>query len=311
MCNKNKPLASLLYTIITISTLNSMDGPIFVQEYGGDSVEISFIGGQQITPTQLSELQKQYNQNKRPKITLRFTNNNVTKLPPKICTLTDLTHLDVSSNNLNELPYTLGILTKLRVFSCHNNILSDLPTTVKNLTNLTSLNIATNKFELFPNLVLALTTLQSLSFARNKIRTLSPEIQNLKNLRHLHARDNILSSLPRQITQLQNLEILDLSNNKLAALPADLVNCKKLRALDLLHNSQLPLRSIKTHYPALIEKLGGKLQANRDEEVSDGFLRIGTPEPLILHSPPHRISPEMNQLAIEWLVDLLKNVKFW
>jgi CCR4-NOT transcription complex subunit 6 len=79
--------------------------------------------------------------------------NQLTKLPPEIGKLVNLTVLDASSNKLRSLPPEIGDLSRLREFQLNNNYIRVFPFEMGKLFNLQILNIKGNPL---PNEILNL-----------------------------------------------------------------------------------------------------------------------------------------------------------
>ncbi|MEH2241428.1 COR domain-containing protein [Nostoc sp.] len=134
-------------------------------------------------------------------IMLFLQGNQLSSLPSKICQLSNLRTLDLSTNQLSSLPLEISQLSKLTTLFLRNNKLTSLPPEIGQLSNLTTLYLD-----------------------NNQLSSLPPEFSQLSNLTTLYLDNNQLSSLPPEICQLSNLRTLDLSNNQqLSSPPPEIV----------------------------------------------------------------------------------------
>src|SRR6187397_2422076 len=76
---------------------------------------------------------------------LNLTGLGLSRLPPEIHQLTNLTVLSLHDNQLGLLPPEIGQLTNLTTLSLSSNQLSTLPPEIGQLTNLTTLSLNNNQ----------------------------------------------------------------------------------------------------------------------------------------------------------------------
>ena len=172
----------------------------------------------------------------------------LSKLPPEIGNLTNLTSLNLEKNESTNISPEIGNLTHLTSLNLEKNELTNLPPEIGNLTHLTSLNLEKNKLRNLPSEIGNLTHLTSLNLEKNELTNLPPEIGNLTHLTSLSLWNNQLKNLPSEIAKLTSLNILSLWNNQLTNLPAEIGNLTNLTTL-VLSSNQL------TNLPAEIGNL--------------------------------------------------------
>ena len=171
---------------------------------------------------------------------LDLSGRGITKLPPEIGQLTNLTTLSLERNQLSSLPAEIGQLTNLRELYLGNrnewrsgNNLSYLPVSICHFNNLTILELSYNQLTTLPAEIGQLTNLIRLSLSGNRLSSLPAEIGQLINLTTLSLEGNELSSLPTEIGQLTNLIRLFLGGNQLSTLPAEIGQLTNLTSLSL------------------------------------------------------------------------------
>lgn len=96
----------------------------------------------------------------------------LTKLPPAIANLCNLTVLAVDTNRLTSLPEEIGKLPLLERLALSNNQLSELPDSFSSLFTLRSLYCSNNRFKNFPRVVCQLKSLTFVDFSDNFIKSL-------------------------------------------------------------------------------------------------------------------------------------------
>nr|KAJ3422256.1 hypothetical protein HK105_000502 [Polyrhizophydium stewartii] len=187
------------------------------------------------------------------------------KVPSTLCTLPNLTSLDVSNNLLTCIPESTEDLEQLK-FLCglirgnnlsefpdcicelvnleylfiggkweNNDRIKYLPSGIGKLKNLRSLNSLTE----LPEDIGDLKTLIRLDLSQNSIYELPPEIGHLKRLNFLHLRQlsildlgyNRLTVLPREICEIESLQALILTDNHITSIPDDLLDLTELKYL--------------------------------------------------------------------------------
>jgi small GTP-binding protein len=168
--------------------------------------------------------------------TLDLDEKGLTRLPPEIARLTNLSHLGLGSNLLTSLPPEVTDMTTLNSLLLYRNKLTTLPPEIGKLANLRFLSLWGNELSNLPSELGKLTNLVYLELDGNQLRSVPSEIAGLTNLTHLNLSNNELMSLPPEITALTNLTYLDLNNNELTSLPPDIAKLTNLTHLDLRNN---------------------------------------------------------------------------
>ena len=169
---------------------------------------------------------------------LYLQRNQLRTLPPQIGQLANLTELRFNNNQLRTLPPEIGQLANLMGLSLYNNQLTTLPPEIGQLAELTQLYLQSNQLTTLPPEIGQLTNLTELNLSENQLTTLPPEIGLLTNLTKLELSCNQLTNLPPEIGQLANLESLYLDNNQQTTLPPEIGLLTKLTLL-YLHGNQL------------------------------------------------------------------------
>jgi small GTP-binding protein len=174
---------------------------------------------------------------------LDLSENQLTSPSLEIAKLRNLTSLDLSRNQLTSLPPEFARLTKLTSLDLAHNKLSSLPTEIKQITGLTRLDLWGNEFASLPAEITELTKLTSLNLYDNQLTKLPPEIAKLTNLAQLFLAGNRLMLVPREISKLINLTTLDLSETELTSVPPEIKELTNLTNLYLYENqlTSLPL----------------------------------------------------------------------
>ncbi|GFP86741.1 receptor-like protein kinase 5 [Phtheirospermum japonicum] len=187
-----------------------------------------------------------------PEITC--TNGSVTSLviingtitdtvPPSICHLNNLTHIDLQLNFIpGPFPTVLYNCSKLEYLDLSLNYFNGtIPDDINRLSpRLQYLNLAANNFTGdIPSAIGSLPSLTSLQLVSNLFNgSFPPEIGNLLNLEELALSYNPLSgSIADSIFLLENLTILYLYKNQLSGFIPRRVEALKLQALDLSNNT--------------------------------------------------------------------------
>ncbi|TDG48675.1 hypothetical protein AWZ03_005004 [Drosophila navojoa] len=147
---------------------------------------------------------------------LTIKNIQLVKLSFEICTLRNLTTLDISGNKLTKIPKELGRLS-LTTLHLSNNALGELNDWCwlrgSNLrASLCELDLSDNGLKYFPPDLVKLDRLVTLNLNHNNLTYLPFAIRRLQKLRSLHVSSNKLESLPVSIEDL-HIDLLDVWGN--------------------------------------------------------------------------------------------------
>ncbi|PRP83991.1 putative leucine-rich repeat receptor-like protein kinase [Planoprotostelium fungivorum] len=170
-------------------------------------------------------------------------------IPQFICTLKQLTVLDLSGNQLTgPIPSCIGNLTQLTKLQLYANPLSGpIPSSIGK-TNLTTINLSFNRLLWggLPDSIGDLRFLQSIYIEQNGLNQSIPDsICRLQSLRDLDLSQNVIpGSLPSCIGNMNSLSVLLLNQNRMTgSLPASLGDLKNIFSLNLggnLFNGTIP-----------------------------------------------------------------------
>lgn len=167
---------------------------------------------------------------------LYSSDNKLIDLPPQIGQLKALTHLFLNSNHISDLPPQIGQLKALTYLLIDSNQLCDLPPEIGQLTALKVMYLSRNLLHSLPPQIAQFTALTKLNLSQNELSSLPPQIGQLTALTELDLWGNQLSNLPLEIGQLTALTKLDLSRNQLSSVPPQITQFTALSVLDLTGN---------------------------------------------------------------------------
>ncbi|EDW03612.1 leucine-rich repeat protein 1 [Drosophila grimshawi] len=147
---------------------------------------------------------------------LSINNIQLMKLSFEICTLRNLTTLDVSGNKLTKIPKELGRLP-LTTLRLSGNSLGELNDWCwlrgsKLSKSLCELDLSANGLSHFPKPLVRFERLVTLNLNHNRLQYLPFGIRRLQKLRALHVSSNKLESLPAAIEDL-HIDLLDVWGN--------------------------------------------------------------------------------------------------
>ncbi|XBI75527.1 hypothetical protein VPH35_068891 [Triticum aestivum] len=166
-------------------------------------------------------------------------------IPSEICSLKNLTHIDLSHNNIpGSFPVVLFSCSSLEHLDLsYNSFVGSLPLNLHLLSEKISyLNLESNSLSSsIPSSVYQLSSLQVLKLSFNTFAShrISPHFENLTNLQELSMRNmNIVGEIPDTMFKLTQLRILDLSCNTLnGTIPTGIWRMRNLEFLHLQSNS--------------------------------------------------------------------------
>ncbi|XP_017042929.1 leucine-rich repeat protein 1 [Drosophila ficusphila] len=155
---------------------------------------------------------------------LTINNSQLVKLSFEVCSLRNLTKLDVSGNKITKIPPELG---RLSLTSLHlgSNCLGETNDWcwlrgTKLSQSLGELDLSSNGLTHFPPPLVKFENLVSLNLNHNLLSRLPFSIRRLQGLRKLHVCSNKLESLPAAIEDL-HIELLDVWGNDFKAFNAE------------------------------------------------------------------------------------------
>ncbi|KAL9922989.1 leucine-rich repeat protein 1 [Glossina fuscipes] len=147
---------------------------------------------------------------------LTVTGIQLCKITFEICTLKNLTVLNLSYNNIEKIPLELGRLSLTQLDISNNQLCADkswLWLNSKTLReSLKELDFSANKLVFFPRPLIKLENLVTLKLNNNLIKRLPFGIRRMHNLRYLNMSSNQLESLPSSFNSIR-LELLDVWGN--------------------------------------------------------------------------------------------------
>ncbi len=162
-------------------------------------------------------------------ISLNLSDEDLTSLPPEICSLYYLKRLFLRFNKIKSLPPNIGYLKNLEVLDLRENQIHSLPTQFRALEKLEKLDMSYNQLERFPQWESGLPNLIRLNLNNNSLFTVLESIGNMKDLEILYLQNNQISFLPESVQSLKKLWYLDIRNNQLISIPPNLINSQNLK----------------------------------------------------------------------------------
>uniref|UniRef100_A0A1A9WZU6 PIF1/LRR1 pleckstrin homology domain-containing protein n=1 Tax=Glossina brevipalpis TaxID=37001 RepID=A0A1A9WZU6_9MUSC len=147
---------------------------------------------------------------------LTVTGIQLCKITFEMCSLKNLTVLNLSYNNIEKIPLELGRLPLTQLNVSNNDLGTDkswLWLNSKTLRdNLKLLDLSANKLDFFPSSLIKLNKLLALKLNNNFIKRIPFAIRRMHNLCYLGMCNNQLESLPSSLISL-NLGVLDIQEN--------------------------------------------------------------------------------------------------
>lgn len=159
----------------------------------------------------------------------------LTTLPPSMCALSLLTHLDLSFNQLSSVPSCVLHLPALSSLLLCHNLLDALSSDIDQLSSLTFLSLMGNQLTSLPQSLGQLKGLRTLDVSYNLLEQLPDEVGHLEGLAKLELSHNRLTELPETMGSLLSLRELVINNNDLRVIPQSLNNLPLLK-IDSKHN---------------------------------------------------------------------------
>lgn len=143
---------------------------------------------------------------------LRLDSNKLSTISTsEMCSLHNLTSLDISSNNIEDISF-MSCLVLLEEFKCTHNRLRSVPE-IKGLKKLKDVDLSYNLIKNISGLK-SMSSLNILNIEGNKLKSSKSGV--LKSLIHLNISRNHAGKLSELSNQYPNLEILDFSFNELS-----------------------------------------------------------------------------------------------
>ncbi|XP_017479968.1 PREDICTED: leucine-rich repeat protein 1 [Rhagoletis zephyria] len=148
---------------------------------------------------------------------LKISNIQLLKISFDICSLRNLTVLDLSDNQISRVPREMGRLS-LVCFTVNNNQLGtandwEWLRGKQIRKSLRELDLSANEISYFPLDLIRLEQLVGLKMSNNKIPRLPFGFRRLCNLRNLYIASNLLTSLPSDFNHMR-IVVLDVWGNK-------------------------------------------------------------------------------------------------
>nr|CAB3246483.1 protein flightless-1 homolog [Phallusia mammillata] len=172
---------------------------------------------------------------------LRNTQRCVTNFPTNLDNLKFLCDVDLSDNELTRVPESLYSLSTLERLNLSHNQIQELSLIIDTWTKMQTLNLSNNQLTSLPTSLCKLQSLQRLFINDNNLdfEGIPASIGKLVNLECFCASDNNLELIPESMCRCLKLRKLVLTNNKLVTLPDSVHLLAKLELLDVRGNPNL------------------------------------------------------------------------
>jgi hypothetical protein len=216
---------------------------------------------------------------------------NISSIPMStICSIHNLTNLNLACNNISHIGYKIGYLTNLQFLNLRHNKIRKVQKSIKNLTNLEYLSLENNYISIVPSELSNLCKLQTLDLSKNNISEIPEEFKNLTNIRSLLLQKNYFSIISPSICHITSLLRLDLQYNDIRVITNDLFKLTNLNYLLLSNNNITELSSeieklVDLEYLTLTDNLLkmlpvtiGKLKKIAFLNISNNNIKIIPPE---------------------------------
>ena len=170
-------------------------------------------------------------------LTILYINGNKLRtVPANLADIKQLETVDLSNNLISLIPNRFCTLRNLRALNLSGNNLEFLPVGFAQLRQLEELLLAHNQLAELRDNFGELSKLEILDLSHNRLIILPDSIANFNRLEEFNLRGNRLKELPATIEQLSSLVLLDLSHNDLKELPNELGGLSSLTELYLINN---------------------------------------------------------------------------
>ncbi|TMW50694.1 hypothetical protein DOY81_004218 [Sarcophaga bullata] len=147
-------------------------------------------------------------------LTIKYTELN--KVTFEICSLSNLTTLNLGFNAIDKIPNEMGHLQLTTLYLNNNNLGDNIDWKWLNGRNLRqslrAFDLSANKLEYFPAALIELENLDTLKLDNNQLKHIPFAIRRMHSLRYLSLFSNQLESLPA-VFNIIRLEMLDVERN--------------------------------------------------------------------------------------------------
>jgi internalin A len=222
---------------------------------------------------------------------LDLSDEGLTKIPPEIFQLSQLTKLNLHDNKITKIPDAILYLSNLQQLDLGVNQITKIPDAIASLSNLQYLYLGVNQITKIPDAIASLSNLQYLYLYDNKITEIPNVIAALSNLKRLYLHDNKITKIPDAILSLSNLQILWLFNNQITEIPDAIAALSNLQQLNFSDNQ---ITKIPDAIAALSNLQILWLGDNQITEIPDAITKLENLKILVLENNPiANIPPEI------------------
>ena len=171
---------------------------------------------------------------------LRNTQRTLANIPPNLEPLVNLTDVDLSQNQLTRIPDGILSLTNLKRLNLGSNEIEEVSPAIEQWSQLETLILSRNKITALPSGLCKLNKLKKLYLCDNQLdfEGIPAGIGKLSALEVFSAADNNLEMVREGLCRCASLKKLILARNKLITLP-DAIHLTELLVLDLKGNPDL------------------------------------------------------------------------
>lgn len=167
--------------------------------------------------------------------------NRLKRVPEKVCVLSSLQKLRLSSNQLDDegVPWnSLATLPNLSVLALESNLITKIPDSIGKFVSLETLRLGNNRIDQLPDSVLGcLVRLRALDLHNNCLTSLPATLSDCSLLEEMDCSMNQIREVPKEFGKLVNLRILLIDNNRIETIPTEILKgCLQLNTLSLKDN---------------------------------------------------------------------------
>ncbi|KAM4739595.1 leucine-rich repeat-containing protein 40 [Anableps anableps] len=147
--------------------------------------------------------------------TVNFSRNQLTSFPPRLVEFSSsLLDINLGFNRLSCCSPNICTLQQLTHIDLRNNQLADLPSEMKNLSKLQSIVLNYNRFSSFPEALYHIVTLETVMLGNNQVGGVDPSrLIKMLNLSTLDLSNNDLRNIPPELGLCTSLRCLSLEGN--------------------------------------------------------------------------------------------------